>query len=217
MKHPTWQEERKLWQKGHKAVVCLDEVGRGSLAGPVMACAVALNLKFKSRNAKLQFKIQNLRDSKKLTPKKREALYKILTRHPAIKWGIGKVYPKVIDRINILEATKLAMKRAVEKLKVKSEKLKVSYLILDGKMELDLSIPQKSIVKADEKVISCAIASIIAKVKRDRAMLRYHKKYPQYGFDQHKGYGTKQHLKKLKKFGPCKVHRKSFRPVDNCS
>ncbi len=183
-------------------MVCLDEVGRGSLAGPVVAAAVMINS---------PLKVKSLQDSKKMTAKKRQEFYKILTKHSSVEWGIGKVYPKVIDRINILEATKLAMKRAVEKLK------NADFLILDGKMELDLKIPQKSIVKADEKVVSCAIASIIAKVKRDKAMLRYHKKYPQYGFNLHKGYGTRHHLKTIKKFGPCKIHRKSFRPVDNFS
>jgi ribonuclease HII len=102
------------------------------------------------------------------------------------------------------------MKRAVEKLKIKNKKLKINYLILDGNMKLDLPLPQESIVKADEKVFSCSAASIIAKIKRDKAMLRYHKKYPQYGFDQHKGYGTKQHLTMLNKFGPCAIHRNSF-------
>ncbi len=221
----------------------MDEVGKGSLAGPVVACAVALNSKFKNQNAKLKFKsrvrtgaagnesfalsdLKNLRDSKKLTPKKRKKFYEILTKHPGVEWGIGRVYPGVIDRINILEATKLAMVRAVEKLKVNfaedlasshasakasaNEKLKIGFLILDGNMKLDLPIPQKSIVKADEKVLSCAIASIIAKVKRDKAMQRYHRKYPQYGFDRHKGYGTKQHITMLNKFGRCDIHRNSF-------
>lgn len=198
MQRPGFQEEKALWKKGLKYVVCLDEVGRGALAGPVVACAVKLN-------AKLQFKIQNLRDSKKLTPKARKKLYKILTVHPGIEWSIGRVYPRVIDRINILQATKLAMKRAVKRLK------SADYLILDGKMELDLLIPQKSIVKADEKVVSCAIASIIAKVKRDQTMLRYHKKYPRYGFSKHKGYGTLLHRKALNKLGSCAIHRNSFK------
>lgn len=196
----------KLWRKGYRRVVCLDEVGRGSLAGPVVAAAVMLNS---------PLRVKNLRDSKKMTAKKREEFYKILAKHPSVEWGIGKVYPKMIDRINILEATRLAMKRALNNLKLKTLNFKLVFLILDGKMNLDVDIPQKSIIKADEKVVSCAIASIIAKVKRDRAMLRYHKKYPQYGFGLHKGYGTKYHLKTLKKFGPCKIHRKSFRPVDN--
>jgi len=158
-----------------------------------------------------QFKIQNLRDSKKLTPKKREEFYKILTNHPQIKWGIGRVSEKVIDKINILEATKLVMIKAIKKLKRKPD-----FLIIDGNFKLNLPIPQKSIIKADEKVFSVALASIIAKVYRDRIMRRYHKKYLQYGFDKHKGYPTKQHRKMLKKHGPCKIHRKTFKPVKSC-
>lgn len=207
MNQPTLQEEKKLWRKGYKNIVCLDEVGRGALGGPVFAVASLIkNSKFGSRNSKL---IPNLRDSKKLTPKVRKLLYKTLTSHPGIEWGIGRVYPRVIDRINILEATRLAMKRAIRNLEKRH--IKPDFLILDGKMKLDLPIAQKSIIKADEKVSSCVIASIIAKVKRDRAMLRYHKKYPQYGFGRHKGYGTKFHIKMLKKFGRCAIHRNSFK------
>jgi len=205
MKYPNFCEERKLWKKGYKKVACLDEAGRGPLCGPVVACAVMVK-KISIFNFNLQF--LKIRDSKKLSPKRREEFYKILTSHPAIKWGIGKVSEKVIDKINILEATKLAMKKAVKKLKRKPD-----FLILDGKMELDLPVSQKSIIKADEKVFSCGCASIIAKVTRDRIMKRYHKKYPQYGFDKHKGYPTKFHRKMLKKYGPCKIHRKSFKPL----
>jgi len=205
MKYPNFCEERKLWKKGYKKVACLDEAGRGPLCGTVVACAVMVK-KISIFNFNLQF--LKIRDSKKLSPKRREEFYKILTSHPAIKWGIGKVSEKVIDKINILEATKLAMKKAVKKLKRKPD-----FLILDGKMELDLPVSQKSIIKADEKVFSCGCASIIAKVTRDRIMKRYHKKYPQYGFDKHKGYPTKFHRKMLKKYGPCKIHRKSFKPL----
>ncbi|PIP22092.1 MAG: hypothetical protein COX38_02545, partial [Candidatus Nealsonbacteria bacterium CG23_combo_of_CG06-09_8_20_14_all_39_25] len=142
-----------------------------------------------------------------------------------IEWGIGRISEKVIDKINILEATKLAMIRAIKNLtkklkKPKSQKFhdrgkngKIDFLILDGKMKLDLPILQKSIVKADEKVFSCSAASIIAKVTRDGIMERYHKKYPCYGFDQHKGYPTKYHFKMLKKYGGCKIHRQSFSPL----
>jgi len=203
MKYPNLKEERKLWKKGYKRIACLDEAGRGPLCGPVVACAVMVK-KFSIFN----FQFLKLRDSKKLSPKKREEFYKILTSHPAIRWGTGRVSEKVIDKINILEATKLAMKRAVEKLSKKP-----NFLILDGKMKLDLPIPQKAIIKADEKVFSCAAASIIAKVSRDRMMKMYHQKYPQYGFNQHKGYPTKLHRKMLKKYGPCKIHRKSFKPL----
>jgi len=221
MKYPNLREEKKLWKKGFKRVACLDEAGRGPLAGPVVAAAVTLNSKFKTQKSKLQLKAKDLlkeiRDSKKLSPKKREAFYRILTKLPFMKWGIGRVSEKVIDKINILEATKLAMIRAIKNLKVKSKKLKVNYLILDGNFKIDVKIPQKSIIKGDEKVFSCAAASILAKVYRDRIMQRYHKKYPRYGFSKHKGYPTKYHFKMLKKYGPCKIHRKSFSPVRKMS
>lgn len=197
---PDFKEEKKLWKAGYKFVACLDEAGRGPLAGPVAAAAVVVKkLSFKTK--KLSFK--QLRDSKQLSPEARGKFYKILTTHPNIKWGIGIVSEKVIDKINILEATKLAMAKALKN-------MKADYLILDGKMELDLPVRQKSIVKADEKVFSCAAASIIAKVTRDRIMMRYHKKYPEYRFDLHKGYGTKLHYRALDRHGPCQIHRKSF-------
>lgn len=204
MKCPTLQVERKLWSRGYKYVVCLDEVGRGALCGPVVAAAVMI------QNTKYQIQNTKLRDSKKLSSKQREEFYKILTTHQAVEWGIGRVYPRVIDRINILEATKLAMKRAAEKLKAKSIKRKIDFLILDGNMRIDLPFAQKAIVKADEKVFSCAAASIIAKVQRDRLMRKYHKKYPGYGFDKHKGYGTREHAIALKKLGASNIHRITF-------
>ena len=204
----TLQVEKNLWKKGYRRVVGLDEAGRGPLAGPVMAGAVVII----GRSDLPIFKnfwrsdLRNIKDSKKLSAKKREYFYKILTKHPQIKWGIGRVSQKVIDKINILEATKLAMKRALQKFKKKPD-----FLILDGKMELDLPISQKSIIKADEKVFSCAAASILAKVSRDRIMMKYHKKYPRYQFNIHKGYPTKSHYRLLRRYGPCQIHRKSFR------
>lgn len=197
------RKEKHLWKKGYKYVAGLDEAGRGPLAGPVVAAAVIIS-------AKLQFKTKSLlkevRDSKKLSPKKREMLYKLLTKEPNIEWGIGRVSENMIDKINILEATKLAMKKAVNN-------LKTDYLVLDGNFKIDLDIPQKPIRKGDSKIFSIAAASIIAKVTRDRIMKRYHKKYPKYGFDKHKGYATKFHRQVLRKHGPCKIHRMSFRPI----
>ncbi len=205
MKYPNLKEEKKLWRKGHKRIACLDEAGRGALSGPVVAAAVILKPNFN----RSRFDFKHIKDSKKLSPKKREEFYKILTNPPAgglqIEWGIGRVSEKVIDRINILQATKLAMKKAIEKLDKKPD-----FLILDGNFKIDLPFPQKSIVKADEKVFSCAAASIIAKVTRDRIMRRYHKKFPSYGFDKHKGYPTKYHIRILKKYGRCGIHRNSF-------
>lgn len=133
-------------------------------------------------------------------------MYKVLTSNKNIKWGVGIVSEKVIDKINILQATKLAMKKSVEK-------LGAEYLLLDGNFKINSNIPQKSIIKGDLKVFSISCASIIAKVTRDRIMQKYHKKYPKYNFDKHKGYGTALHIANIKKHGACKIHRKSFYPV----
>lgn len=221
-----FKEELKLFKQGYKTIVGLDEAGRGPLAGPVVAAAVCITAEIKNqsrqggtkiKNTNKKSKIfQNIKDSKKLTPNQREEWYEILTNHSDIKWATGRVSEKVIDRINIKNAAELAMERAIEKLKVKSPKLKVDFLIIDGnniknhKLE---TINYKLMVKADEKVFSCAAASIIAKVTRDKIMVKYAKKYPEYGFERHKGYATEYHRKMLKKYGPCKIHRRSFRPV----
>jgi len=202
---PNFREEKKLWKKGYKRIACVDEAGRGPLAGPVIAAAVMINL---NQNSKLKKTLKGVKDSKKLTSKERERLYNLITQNVKIKWARGRVSGKVIDKINILEATKLAMKRSIENLKEEPD-----FLIIDGNFTLDLKVPQKSIKKADNKVFSCALASIIAKVHRDNIMRRLCKEYPQYVFDQHKGYPTKLHRRLLKKYGPCRIHRKSFAPV----
>lgn len=205
---PSLKEEKNLWKAGFNCVVGLDEAGRGSLAGPVVAAAVAIK-------SKIRYQKSKLKDSKRLTVKQREGLYNFLIKNPAVSWGIAWVSEKIIDEINILEATKLAMRRAIEKLKIKNKKLKIDFLILDGNFKIDLNIPQKSIIKADEKILSCAIASIIAKVTRDKMLEKYHKKYPEYGFAKHKGYPTNEHLRNLEKYKSCPLHRKSFKPVSN--
>jgi len=197
-------EERKLWKRRYKRVACMDEAGRGPLAGPVVACAVCV----KPGLVRLSPGLGRIKDSKKLSSKKREKFYEILTKHPDIEWEIGRASEKVIDKINILEATKLAMKKASGKLKRKPD-----FLILDGNFKINSTVSQKSIIKADEKVFSCMAASIIAKVTRDRMMKRYHLKYPCYGFDKHNGYPTKKHRRVIKKNGICKIHRKTFRPI----
>lgn len=208
-----FEEEIKLFKQGYRRVVGLDEAGRGPIAGPVVACAVMIIDKKSVTGNKF---LKGIKDSKKLSAKKREGWYEILTNFPAIKWAIARVSEKVIDRINIKNAAELAMERAIKKLKVKSPKLKVDFLIIDGnniKNSKLKNFRHKLITKADEKIFSCAAASIIAKVTRDRIMKRYHRKYPRYGFDKHKGYGTEYHRKMLKKYGPCQIHRRSFRPV----
>ncbi|MCX6723749.1 MAG: ribonuclease HII [Candidatus Staskawiczbacteria bacterium] len=228
MNYPNFEEEKKLWKKGYKFVVGLDEAGRGPLAGPVVAGAVIINPKHEMRNPK-QYRISSLgiRDSKQLSEKQRERLFKFLTRHQDIRWGIGIVSEKIIDKINILEATKLAMQKAVENLKkdgwvhnsryrAKSEPgVKVDFLLIDGNFRIKSNVPQKSIIKGDQKVVSISAASIIAKVTRDRIMKKIHKKYPQYNFAKHKGYPTKLHREMIKKFGICPIHRKSFYPISS--
>jgi len=198
---PNFIEEKKLWKKGFKTVAGLDEAGRGPLAGPVVAAAVVFKENFKIKNF-------SVNDSKKLSEKQRDFFYKILTNHKDIKWGVGIVSEKIIDKINILQATKLAMKQAFKD-------LNPDFILLDGNFSIDCATGQKSIIKGDQKVFSISAASIIAKVTRDRIMEKYHKKYPEYGFLQHKGYPTKAHFASLQKFGPCKIHRKTFYPVSS--
>ncbi len=198
------QKEKNLKKKGYKCIVGLDESGRGPLAGPVVASAVRLNSKFELKG------FEGLRDSKKLSPRQRESFYKALTTNPGVEWATSKVSEKTIDKINVLEATKKAMKKALSKIKTSP---KFDCLILDGQVRLNLDVFQKSVIKADEKILSCMAAGIIAKVSRDKIMQKLHKKHPQYGFDKHKGYGTKKHLSMIKKYGASQVHRKSFKPV----
>jgi len=207
MKYPNFNEEKKLWKKGHNIIIGLDEAGRGPLAGPVVAGAVVF-LNYKSQS---DFGIN---DSKKLSPEQREKIYNYFKNNSDIKWGIGIVSEKVIDKINIFEATKLAMEKAVRQVE-KKIKTNADFLILDGNFKINSIVPQKSIVKADQKVFSCALASIFAKVTRDKIMQKEHKKYPNYGFDKHKGYGTAHHFEMIKKHGPCKIHRKSFYPISD--
>jgi len=205
--------EKRLKKRGGKIIIGLDEVGRGALSGSVTAAAVSVQ-RFSIFNH--QF-LKELKDSKKLSPRKREKIFKMLGNLSGVEWGIGRVSEKIIDKINVLQATKLAMKRAIDNLVLKNKKqnAKVDFLLIDGNFGIDSNIPQKSIVKGDEKIFLIKLASIIAKVSRDKSMLRYHKQYPQYRFDKHKGYGTRLHFKMLKKYGPCKIHRKSFNPIKN--
>jgi len=219
MKYPNFGEEKKLWQKGFRFVAGLDEAGRGPLAGPVVAAAVII----KNYDLKIFNKdFKGINDSKKLSEKQREYFYKILTKNKNIKWGIGIVSEKIIDKINILEATKLAMIKAIcdanIRIHTNNTNKKIDFLLIDGNFTLRQAqgkkyIPQKSIIRGDQKVVSISAASIIAKVARDRIMEKYDKKYPQYGFKNHKGYPTELHINILKKIGYCSIHRKTFFPV----
>ncbi len=198
--------EQLLFASGYSLLGAIDEAGRGPLAGPVVAACVVLKKETKLPDDVLA----KVKDSKKLTAKRREELYeKILNVFPQV--GIGICDHETIDRINILQATFLAMKKALSDLKKRPE-----IILLDGRLPIpNLSLPQQPIIKGDEKVFSVAAASIVAKVTRDRIMLELDKKYPQYGFAQHKGYGTKLHFKNLNQHGPSPVHRRSFKPVKN--
>jgi ribonuclease HII len=205
MKYPNFKEEKKLYKKGYKMVAGIDEAGRGPLAGPVIACAITF-----PQFLIFNFKFLNINDSKKLSAKQREEIYEALKDNPDVEWGIGRVSEKVIDKINILNATKLAMKRAVQNLSDRTNSAKVDFLLIDGNFGIKCPIPQKSIIKGDQKVFSVAAASIVAKVTRDRLMINYHKKYPEYCFDRHKGYPTKYHKDIIKNHGLCQIHRKTF-------
>ena len=196
-----------------RLVAGIDEVGRGPLAGPVIACAIVILTKSDLGIPKSDLgKTGKLKDSKKLSAKKREEYYRHFLQHQNIQWGIGTVTQKTIDKINIYEATRLAMERAVHNL---SKKALPDFVYIDGIMKIKTTIPQKAVVRGDETIQLCAMASIIAKVTRDRLMVKYHKKYPCYGFNSHKGYGTTLHLAMLKKHGPCPIHRKSFSPISS--
>lgn len=187
--------ENDLFKLNYNLIAGVDEAGRGPLAGPVVAAAVIL-----PKN-KLIFGIN---DSKKISEKKRDELFKIINE-VAISIGIGIVDNYIIDEINILNATKLAMKKAILSLKIKPD-----FLLIDALNLTDINIKQKNIIKGDSLSISIAAASIIAKVTRDRIVNEYDNLYPEYGFKNHKGYGTKKHYEAIKKFGITPVHRKSF-------
>ncbi|HPU41627.1 MAG TPA: ribonuclease HII [Acetivibrio clariflavus] len=187
--------EKEAYSEGVKYIAGIDEAGRGPLAGPVVAAAVIL-----PENVF----INGLNDSKKLSEKQREKLYSEITEK-AISYEVGIVDEKIIDELNILNATKMAMEIAVESLKVKPGLLLIDSVKLDS-----LKIPQKSIVKGDSLSISIAAASIITKVTRDRLLEEMDSIYPEYGFKKHKGYGTKEHIEAIRKFGICPIHRISF-------
>ena len=191
-----WLEyEKEAIAKGYKAVCGVDEAGRGPLAGPVCAAAVIL-----PENTV----IEGVNDSKKLSEKKREAFFDVI-KEQVLSYSIAFASVEEIEEVNILNATMLAMKRAVEGLDIKAD-----YAMIDGNRLPDLSIDSEFIVKGDAKSMSIACASILAKVSRDRLLYKYAEEYPEYLFDKHKGYGTKAHVEAIKKYGPCPYHRLSF-------
>lgn len=208
-----FSSEQKYIKQGRNFVIGIDEAGRGPLAGPVVAAALFLSSDFNFHTTKNQKEFLKIRDSKKITPKGREKLFDFLIENKDIRYGIGIVDEKIIDQKNILQATFIAMKKAIEDLSNKEPKINMqnSIVLIDGRDILEnIDLNQKSIIGGDGKVWSIAAASIIAKVTRDKIMEKYHEKYPQYQFDKHKGYGTKLHFELIKKHGPCEIHRKTF-------
>lgn len=189
------QYEKSAQEKGFKYICGVDEAGRGPLAGPVCAAAVILPD---------NMIIDGVNDSKKLTEKKREMLFDLI-KEKALAYSIAFATVEEIEEMNILNATMLAMKRAVEGLEIMAD-----YAMIDGNKLPPLDIPCEYIVKGDAKSMSIAAASILAKVSRDRLCYEYAEKYPEYGFDKHKGYGTKLHTEAILKYGPCEIHRMSF-------
>lgn len=192
------RSECECWQEGFCFVAGVDEVGRGCLAGPVVAAAVVF-----PRGKPWP----GVYDSKQLSASEREQLDQEIRSVPGVQIGIGEVSVEEIDRVNILNATHLAMRKAVEMAG------KVDFILVDGRPVKGLPCPSKAIVKGDSKSASIAAASIIAKVYRDRLMCELDRCWPEYGFKEHKGYGTAAHLESLHRFGPCPAHRRSFRPV----
>lgn len=197
-KSPFSSLEEELWQNGHQIVAGVDEVGRGPLAGPVVAAAVALASDWQD---------PGVADSKALSAAKRVELDSAI-RTSARAWAVGVCEPEEIDRLNIHQASLLAMRRAVEGLQVSPH-----FILIDGRFTLDLDIPQKAVVGGDASLRCVSAASIVAKVWRDQIMERCHESYPAYNFASNKGYATAEHRRALARYGPCPLHRRSYRPV----
>jgi ribonuclease HII len=195
MSLPNFDFEEEHYSEGYTAICGCDEAGRGPLCGPVVAAAVIL-----PRGAV----IEGLNDSKKLTEKKREALFDVICEK-ALAYSIAEASPEEIDEINILNASMLAMRRAVEGLKIQAD-----FALIDGNCSRGFTIPTETVVKGDAKSLSIAAASILAKVTRDRGCLLLDKEYPEYGIAKHKGYPTKDHMDAVRKYGPSPIYRKSF-------
>ncbi|WP_372520622.1 ribonuclease HII [Candidatus Ruminimicrobiellum ovillum] len=201
MKISLFEFDKDFYNKGLQFVSGVDEAGRGPLAGPVVAAAVILPK---------DIFIDGVNDSKKLTEKKRNLLFEEIKKK-AFSYGIGIVDAKIIDEINILQATFLAMRKALEQLSVKPD-----LVLIDGNHTIpNLQNKQQAIVSGDAKSACIACASILAKVTRDNMMYEYAKQYPQYNFEKHKGYGTKAHIEAIEKYGPCPIHRMTFAPLNS--
>ena len=192
---PTFEYEQNHYDEGYKAICGVDEAGRGPLCGPVVAAAVILPL---------GLEIEGLNDSKKLSEKKREALFDVICEK-ALAYAIAEATPAEIDEINILNASMLAMRRAVEALEIPAD-----FALIDGNCSRGFNIPTETVVKGDAKSYSIAAASILAKVTRDRGCMELDKEYPQYGIAKHKGYPTKDHMDAVREHGPAPIYRKSF-------
>ena len=195
---PTEEFERAARLCGYRRIAGIDEAGRGPLAGPVVAAAVVLPVRCR---------LSGIDDSKQLSEGERARLYAAILEH-AVGMGIGSADVDEIDRLNILEATKLAMRRAIDQLAPPPD-----YLLIDAVTLPGIGIPERPIIKGDSLSLSIAAASIIAKVTRDRLMAEYHDMFPEYDFLSHKGYGTREHLQRLVRHGPCPIHRRTFTPV----
>jgi ribonuclease HII len=198
--------ERELAAQGVSPVAGVDETGRGPLAGPVVAAAVVLPLAWVKSG--LPPALEGLNDSKQLTPAQREAFHAVLTDHAGVRFAIARAESQRVDRINILEATHQAMRAALAALSPAPV-----HALVDGRRVPSLGFPQTAIVKGDARSYSIAAASVLAKVTRDRLMDGYDRQWPQYGFAEHKGYGTPRHLAALERHGPCPIHRRSFAPL----
>jgi len=200
---PDFSHESALQAQGHRLIAGIDEAGRGPLAGPVAAAAVILPP---------GFHCPDLNDSKKISARKRDTIYQILTTDTSVIWSVATASNEEVDRINILNATHLAMRRAAEALSPQPD-----YCLIDGLPVKHFQLPYQAIVKGDSLSLSIAAASIIAKVTRDRMMLEIDREFPEFGFAKHQGYGTKEHLEALRRHGPCRHHRRSFQPVAQLS
>lgn len=200
---PDLEKESGLLARGYRRIAGLDEAGRGAWAGPVYAAAVVLPLD----RPDLLHRLSDVRDSKQLSPHQREALADII-QEVALAVGVGWAEVEEIDGLGILPATRLAMSRAIQRLSEPVDALLIDYVCLP-----DISLPQRSLPRADARCLSVAAASIIAKVERDRRMVEMDREYPGYGFARHKGYGTPQHHRALQRLGPSPLHRQTWRPV----